>query len=55
MIIYSILEGTGELIFKNENETNESLKIKKGESLLIPPHIPVTIKGKFEILRTIIE
>ncbi len=55
MIIYSILEGSGELIFKNEKGEDESLKIKKGESLLIPPHIPVTVKGTFEILRTIIE
>ena len=50
MIIYSILEGNGTI-----NQENYSLEIKKGESVLVPPHISVTLKGDFEILRTVIE
>ena len=41
MIIYSVLEGEGELIFNNKEDKKEELGIKKGESLLIPPYIPV--------------
>ena len=38
------------------NAVNDiSFNIKKGESILVPPHINVTLKGNFEILRTIIE
>ena len=33
----------------------KKVKIKKGESVLVPPHISVTLKGDFEILRTVIE
>lgn len=52
MIIYSILDGSGELKW-GENYV-ESLHIKKGESLLIPVNIKVKIVGDFEILRTTI-
>ena len=50
MIIYSILEGKGTITQKDY-----SLKIQKGESVLVPPHMNVILKGNFEILRTIIE
>lgn len=50
MIIYSILEGKGTITQKDY-----SLKIQKGESVLVPPRMNVTLKGNFEILRTIIE
>lgn len=55
MIIYSILDGAGDIVFKDENEKYQNLNIKKGESLLIPPHINIALNGSFEILRTIIE
>ena len=64
MIIYSILDGEGLIIqdkdlsdsnIKTESQDNCSFNIKKGESILVPPHINVTLKGNFEILRTIIE
>lgn len=50
MIIYSILDGTGTVYAKNF-----SMEVKKGESLLVPPHINVVLKGTLEILRTVIE
>ena len=49
MIIYSILEGKGSI-----ESSNSTLDIRKGESVLVPPHIKVTLKGNFEILRTTI-
>ena len=49
MIIYSILEGKGSI-----ESSNSTLDIQKGESVLVPPHIKVTLKGNFEILRTTI-
>ena len=49
MIIYSILEGKGSI-----DSSNSTLDIQKGESVLVPPHIKVTLKGNFEILRTTI-
>ena len=64
MIIYSILDGEGLIIqdkdlsdsnMETESQDNCSFNIKKGESILVPPHINVTLKGNFEILRTIIE
>lgn len=55
MIIYSILEGSGELFFKDQNDRVETLKIKKGETLLIPVCVDIKLNGKFEILRTVIE
>lgn len=50
MIIYSILEGNGII---NYNEF--SLEVKKGETVLVPPHINIQINGDLEVLRTIIE
>lgn len=50
MIIYSILEGNGKIKSKNME-----MDIKKGETLLVPPHILIKLEGKLEILRTIIE
>lgn len=55
MIIYSVLEGSGELKFVSGNGESGTLNLKKGETVLIPPHVPVTLKGDTEILRTIIE
>lgn len=49
MIIYSILEGKGSI-----ESSDSSLDIQKGESVLVPPHMKVTLKGDFEILRTTI-
>ena len=49
MIIYSILEGKG-----NIESSDSALDIQKGESVLVPPHMKVTLKGDFEILRTTI-
>ena len=49
MIIYSILEGTGKIKYK-EGE----LEIKKGESILVPVNVKVSIEGDMELLRTII-
>jgi len=49
MIIYSILEGKGSI-----ESSNSTLDIQKGESVLVPPHMKVTLKGDFEILRTTI-
>lgn len=50
MIIYSILEGKGTI-----NQDDYSLEIRKGESILVPPHMNVTLKGDLQILRTVIE
>ncbi len=49
MIIYSILQGEGAILTENT-----SLPIKKGESILVPPHIEVIFEGYLEILRTVI-
>lgn len=49
MIIYSILEGEGSI-----SSNGTVLNIRKGESLLVPPHIKVVLNGNLEILRTII-
>lgn len=49
MIIYSILEGEGSI-----SSNGTVLNIRKGESLLVPPHIKVILKGNLEILRTVI-
>ena len=35
--------------------SNVNLKIKKGETLLIPVCVDIKLNGKFEILRTVIE
>ncbi|WP_073508359.1 type I phosphomannose isomerase catalytic subunit [Streptobacillus notomytis] len=48
MMIYSILEGNGKIISDVEN-----MDIKKGETLLIPANIKVSIEGKLEILRSL--
>ncbi|MDO5089800.1 MAG: class I mannose-6-phosphate isomerase [Leptotrichiaceae bacterium] len=50
MIIYSVLDRTGKI-----NTEDTSLEVKKGESVLIPPHINIILNGNFEILRTVIE
>lgn len=50
MIIYSILEGNGIIIYENME-----IKVQKGETVLIPPHLKVEIVGNLEVLRTIIE
>lgn len=49
MIIYSILEGEGSI-----SSNGTVLNIRKGESLLVPPHIKVVLNGNLEILRTVI-
>ncbi len=49
MIIYSILEGEGSI-----SSNGTVLNIRKGESLLVPPHIKVILNGNLEILRTVI-
>ena len=49
MIIYSILEGKG-----NIESSDSALDIQKGESVLVPPHMKISLKGDFEILRTTI-
>ncbi len=49
MIIYSILEGEGSI-----SSNGSILNIRKGESLLVPPHIRVELNGNLEILRTVI-
>lgn len=49
MIIYSILEGEGSI-----SGNGTVLNIRKGESLLVPPHIKVVLNGNLEILRTVI-
>lgn len=48
MLIYSILEGEGVIEY-----LGESLKIKKGETVLIPANIKVKVKGSLELLRSL--
>ncbi|CAM3168182.1 type I phosphomannose isomerase catalytic subunit [Streptobacillus ratti] len=48
MMIYSILDGSGEIISEVE-----SMSIKKGETLLIPANVKIVIEGKLEILRSL--
>ena len=48
MLIYSILEGEGVIEYLGEN-----LKVKKGETVLIPANIKVKIKGSLELLRSL--
>lgn len=48
MLIYSILEGEGVIEYLGEN-----LKIKKGETVLIPANIKVKVKGSLELLRSL--
>jgi phosphomannose isomerase type I len=48
MLIYSILEGEGFIEYLGEN-----LKVKKGETVLIPANIKVKIKGSLELLRSL--
>lgn len=47
MLIYSILEGEGIIEY-----LGESLKVKKGETVLIPANIKVKVKGSLELLRS---
>jgi mannose-6-phosphate isomerase len=49
MIIYSILEGTGKIKYEDGE-----LEIKKGESILVPVNVNVSLEGDIELLRTII-
>ena len=48
MLIYSILEGEGVIEY-----LGESLKVKKGETVLIPANIKVKVKGSLELLRSL--
>ena len=48
MLIYSILEGEGIIEY-----LGESLKVKKGETVLIPANIKVKVKGSLELLRSL--
>lgn len=48
MLIYSILEGEGVIEYLGEN-----LKVKKGETVLIPANIKVKVKGSLELLRSL--
>lgn len=48
MLIYSILEGEGVIEY-----LEESLKVKKGETVLIPANIKVKVKGSLELLRSL--
>ena len=48
MLIYSILEGDGIIEY-----LGESLKVKKGETVLIPANIKVKVKGSLELLRSL--
>ena len=48
MLIYSILEGEGVIEY-----LGESLKVEKGETVLIPANIKVKVKGSLELLRSL--
>lgn len=48
MLIYSILEGKGVIEY-----LGESLKVEKGETVLIPANIKVKVKGSLELLRSL--
>lgn len=48
MLIYSILEGEGVIEY-----LGETLKVKKGETVLIPANIKVKVKGSLELLRSL--
>lgn len=47
MLIYSILEGEGVIEY-----LGESLKVKKGETVLIPANVEIKVKGSLELLRS---
>ena len=54
MIIYSILEGKGEIQYYLNDKRNK-ISIQKGETVLIPVGVNIQVEGNLEILRTIIE
>ena len=47
MLIYSILEGESSIEY-----LDGSLKVKKGETVLIPANVKVKVKGNLELLRS---
>ena len=47
MLIYSILEGEASIEY-----LDGSLKVKKGETVLIPANVKVKVKGNLELLRS---